>query len=161
MVEAKVTGANTGGLECQVNNLRAFIPVSQISTYRTENPADYIGEKLICVVTEANERRGNLVLSRRAVLEREKEESKKQLMAELAPGQMREGTIRKDLRRKLASHAFFGILDEMVTTWVLSPQDYDLPQLAEAAGDLFLNGAAATAKVAKLPRSAKLAKVGS
>jgi small subunit ribosomal protein S1 len=95
IVEARVTGANTGGLECQVNNLRAFIPVSQISTYRTENPADYIGQKLVCVVTEANERRGNLVLSRRAVLEREKEESKKSLLAELQPGQMREGTVRK------------------------------------------------------------------
>jgi small subunit ribosomal protein S1 len=95
IVEARVTGANTGGLECQVNNLRAFIPVSQISLYRTENPADYIGQKLVCVVTEANERRGNLVLSRRAVLEREKEESKKSLMAELQPGQMREGTVRK------------------------------------------------------------------
>jgi len=56
----------------------------------------------------------------------------------------REGTIRRELRRKLASHAFFGILDEMVTTWVLSPQEYDLAQLAEAAVDLFLNGAAAT-----------------
>src|SRR5262245_12483022 len=95
MVEARVTGANTGGLECHVSNLRGFIPVSQISMYRVENTADYVGQKLICVVTEANERRGNLVLSRRAVLEREKEESKKSLLAELAPGQMREGTIRK------------------------------------------------------------------
>jgi small subunit ribosomal protein S1 len=95
LVEAKVTGANTGGLECQVNNIRAFIPVSQISLYRVENPADFVGEKLVCVVTEANERRGNLVLSRRAVLEREKEESRKSLLAALEPGQMREGTIRK------------------------------------------------------------------
>jgi small subunit ribosomal protein S1 len=63
--------------------------------YRVENTADYVGQTLICLVTEANERRGNLVLSRRAVLEREKEESKKALLAELQPGQMREGTIRK------------------------------------------------------------------
>jgi TetR/AcrR family fatty acid metabolism transcriptional regulator len=61
----------------------------------------------------------------------------------------REGTIRKELRRKLASHAFFGILDEMVTTWVLSPQEYDLPQLAGSAVDLFLNGAAAPAKATR------------
>lgn len=58
----------------------------------------------------------------------------------------REGTIRKELRRKVASHAFFGILDEMVTTWVLSPQEYDLAQLAGSAVDLFLHGAAAPAK---------------
>ena len=95
LVEARVTGANTGGLECQVGSIRAFLPVSQISLYRTENTADYVGQKLSCIVTEANERRGNLVLSRRAVLEREKEESKKALLAELQPGQMREGTVRK------------------------------------------------------------------
>jgi small subunit ribosomal protein S1 len=95
LVEARVTGANTGGLECQVGSIRAFLPVSQISIYRTENTADYVGQKLACIVTEANERRGNLVLSRRAVLEREKEESKKALLAELQPGQMREGTVRK------------------------------------------------------------------
>src|SRR5262249_379210 len=95
LVEARITGSNTGGLECQVGNIRGFIPVSQISMYRVENTADYVGQKLICVVTESNERRGNLVLSRRAVLEREKEESKKALLAELQPGQMREGTVRK------------------------------------------------------------------
>jgi len=95
MVEARITGSNTGGLECEVSNIRGFIPVSQISMYRVENTADYVGQKLVCVVTEANERRGNLVLSRRAVLEREKEESKKALLAELQPGQMREGTVRK------------------------------------------------------------------
>jgi predicted RNA-binding protein with RPS1 domain len=95
LVEARITGANTGGLECQINNIRGFIPVSQISLYRVENTADYVGQKLVCVVTESNQRRGNLVLSRRAVLEREKEESKKQLLAGLQPGDMREGTIRK------------------------------------------------------------------
>jgi small subunit ribosomal protein S1 len=95
LVSARVTGANTGGLECQVSSIRGFIPVSQISMYRVENTGEYVGQTLICVVTEANERRGNLVLSRRAVLEREKEQSKQQLLAELQPGQMREGTIRK------------------------------------------------------------------
>src|SRR5690606_35436471 len=60
-----------------------------------ENLGDYVGQKMVCVVTEANERRGNLVLSRRAVLEREKEESKKQLLGSLQVGDMREGVVRK------------------------------------------------------------------
>jgi small subunit ribosomal protein S1 len=95
LVEARITGSNTGGLECQVGGLRGFMPVSQISMYRVENTADYVGQTMVCIVTESNERRGNLVLSRRAVLEREKEESKKQLLAELETGMMREGTVRK------------------------------------------------------------------
>ncbi len=95
LVEARITGSNTGGLECQVGAIKGFIPVSQVSLYRVENTADFVGQSFACVVTESNERRGNLVLSRRAVLEREKEESKKKIMAELEPGSMREGTIRK------------------------------------------------------------------
>ena len=95
LVEARVTAANTGGLECQVNNIRAFIPASQAGLYRVENLGDLVGQKLVCVVTESNERRGNLVLSRRAVLEREKEEAKKQTLQELEVGAMREGFIRK------------------------------------------------------------------
>ncbi len=95
LVEAKITAANTGGLECEVSGTRAFIPASQVALYRIENFGDYVGQKLVCVVTESSERRGNLVLSRRAVLEREKEESKKALLAELEPGQMREGIVRK------------------------------------------------------------------
>ena len=95
VVEAKITAANTGGLECQVNAVRGFIPAGQVGIYRTENLGDFVGKKLICVVTQADERRGNVILSRRAILEREKEESKKKLFAELQPGDMHEGVVRK------------------------------------------------------------------
>ena len=95
VIEAKITGHNTGGLECEVNHIRGFIPVSQISLYRVENIEEFVGEKFRCVVTEANPNRRNLVLSRRAFLEREREEAKKALLATLEPGQIHEGTVRK------------------------------------------------------------------
>ena len=46
-------------------------------------------------MTEANPRRRNLVLSRRAVLERQREEARQELLESLAPGQVREGVVRK------------------------------------------------------------------
>ena len=95
VVETMVTGHNTGGLECEVNHIRGFIPISQISLYRVENVEEFVGEKFRCVVTEANESRRNLVLSRRAFLEREREEARKQLLETLEPGQIHEGTVRK------------------------------------------------------------------
>lgn len=95
VVEARITAANTGGLECMVNNIRGFIPAGQVALYRIENFAEFVGQKLVCVVTESNERRGNMVLSRRAILEREKEQARETLLAELQPGQMREGIVRK------------------------------------------------------------------
>ena len=94
VVDARITGANTGGLECMVGNIRGFIPASQIGIFRVENFAEYINQKLPCVVTEANRRRKNLVLSHRAILERQKEEDRKKLMETLEVGQVREGIVR-------------------------------------------------------------------
>ncbi|MES1213808.1 MAG: S1 RNA-binding domain-containing protein [Singulisphaera sp.] len=94
IVEARVTGHNKGGLECEVNNIRAFIPASQIDVYRVEDLAQFEGQKFPAVVTEARPERGNLVLSRRAVVEREKAAAKDKLLAELAEGQIREGVVR-------------------------------------------------------------------
>ncbi|MGH7136403.1 MAG: 30S ribosomal protein S1, partial [Pirellulales bacterium] len=94
VVEAKITGHNKGGLECEVNHIRGFIPAGQISLYRVEDLSQFVGESMTCVVTEANAERRNLVLSRRAVLEREKAEAKTKLMSELAVGQVREGVVR-------------------------------------------------------------------
>ena len=94
VVEARITGHNSGGLECEVNKIRGFIPMSQISMYRVEDVEQFVGEKMTCVVTEANPEKRNLVLSRRAVLEREKAEAKEQLMEALEVGQVREGVVR-------------------------------------------------------------------
>ncbi len=94
VVDAKITAANTGGLECTVNNIRGFIPASQISLYRVEDLGQFIDEKMLCVVTEANPNRKNLVLSRKAMLEREKEETKQQTLKSLEVGQSRDGIVR-------------------------------------------------------------------
>jgi TetR/AcrR family fatty acid metabolism transcriptional regulator len=53
-----------------------------------------------------------------------------------------DGTLRPGLSRKLATKAFFGALDEMVTSWILSPKGYDLVRQAAPVVDLFLRGAA-------------------
>ena len=94
VVEARVTGHNKGGLECEVNKLRGFIPASQVSMYRVEDLSQFVDQKLNCVVTEVNPEKRNLVLSHRAVLEREKAEAKEGLMASLEVGKSLEGTVR-------------------------------------------------------------------
>jgi len=52
------------------------------------------------------------------------------------------GTLRADLPRMLVTKAFFGALDEMVTSWILSKKHYDLIRDAAPVVDLFLRGAA-------------------
>jgi small subunit ribosomal protein S1 len=95
LVEAKVTGHNKGGLECEVNRIPGFIPISQVAMYRVEDLEPYLNQTLQCVVTECNPQRRNLVLSHRAMLERERQNARKKLLEELEVGQVREGTISK------------------------------------------------------------------
>ena len=63
------------------------------------------------------------------------------LIAEVIEQGQREGSLRADLPVKVATKAFFGVLDEMVTSWILSRRPYDLVALAGPVVDLFLRGA--------------------
>lgn len=94
VVEATVTGNNAGGLECKVGGIKGFIPISQISEYRVEDTSEFVDQKFTCIVTESSARRGNLVLSRRAILEREREEKKKEQLEKLEAGVEMEGIVR-------------------------------------------------------------------
>jgi small subunit ribosomal protein S1 len=94
LIDVRITGSNKGGLECEVGKLRGFIPAGQISVYRVENFEEFVGQTMTCLITEVNAERRRLVLSRRAVIEKEKAESKERMMAELAVGDVREGTVR-------------------------------------------------------------------
>ncbi len=94
VVEARVTGANKGGLEVDVNGIRGFIPISQIDLYRVEDTKPYLNQKLRCQVLEVNPAERNLVVSRRELLQREREEAKEKLWAELEEGQIRSGVVR-------------------------------------------------------------------
>ncbi|WP_146394441.1 S1 RNA-binding domain-containing protein [Planctomycetes bacterium CA13] len=94
VVEAVVTGHNAGGLECKVGNLRGFMPISQVTEYRVEDLSEFADQKMVCLVTESNERRGNLVLSRRAILEREREEKRREQLEQIEVGDTLEGTVR-------------------------------------------------------------------
>ena len=52
----------------------------------------------------------------------------------------RAGTFRREMSDKFAANCFFGALDEMVTSWVLSEHEYKLSSVANVVVDIFLNG---------------------
>jgi small subunit ribosomal protein S1 len=93
-VEARVTDVNKGGLSVDVNGIRGFLPISQIDMYRVEQPEQFVNQKLLCLVAEVNPEERNLVVSRRALLEREREEKQEQTWAEIKEGQIRKGIVR-------------------------------------------------------------------
>jgi TetR/AcrR family fatty acid metabolism transcriptional regulator len=75
------------------------------------------------------------------------------LLTEVIEEGQRDGSLRPDLPRKLVAKAFFGALDEMVTSWILGRRDYDLGELAAPVVDLILKGAANP--VTTVPRGGK------
>ncbi len=93
-VEARVTATNKGGLSVDVNGIRGFLPISHIELFRVENPEAYVNQRLLCEVTEVNKEDRNLVVSRRALLDRQREEQREKLWAEIAEGQVRTGIVR-------------------------------------------------------------------
>lgn len=94
IVEGLVTGMNKGGLEMEVKGLRAFMPSGQVDIYFQKDISVYLSQKLVVEVTQIDRAAHNLVVSRRTILEREKEEAKQKLLTELAEGQMRKGVVR-------------------------------------------------------------------
>jgi small subunit ribosomal protein S1 len=94
LVEARVTGTNKGGLSVDVNGIRGFMPVSQVDLYRVDDLEPYVNQRLRCLVTEVDREERNLVVSRRALLEKEREEGREKLWQEIAEGQVRQGVVR-------------------------------------------------------------------
>ncbi len=91
LVKAEVKG----GYEVELAGERAFCPYSQMALYRSQAPVEFVGTKQTFLITEYGEddRGMNLLVSRRALLEREQKAAKEALFAELAEGQEREGVV--------------------------------------------------------------------
>jgi small subunit ribosomal protein S1 len=94
IVEATVTGVNKGGLELTVKTMRAFMPAGQVDIYHVPDLSQFINQKMTAEVTAFDRQGRNIVLSRRTVLERQRQEQKQKLMEELAEGQVRRGIVR-------------------------------------------------------------------
>jgi small subunit ribosomal protein S1 len=92
-VEGRVVEVVKGGLSVDVG-VKAFLPGSQVDLRPMKNLASMIGQPVRARVIKLNRRRGNVVLSRRAVLEEEREEKKKHTLEVLAEGMVLTGTVK-------------------------------------------------------------------
>ncbi len=95
VIEARVTGVNLGGLELLADDARAFMPRSHVDLERVEDFTPFIGRKLECQITEIDRKGRSLVVSRRRILERQREEMRQELKYSLAEGQTRQGIVRR------------------------------------------------------------------
>jgi small subunit ribosomal protein S1 len=92
-VEGTVIARVKGGLAVDIG-VKAFLPGSQVDLRPVRNLEHVVGQKLKFKIIKFNKRRGNIVLSRRALLETERQKMRAATLETLAPGQIVDGVIK-------------------------------------------------------------------
>ncbi|MEW6111837.1 MAG: 30S ribosomal protein S1 [Thermodesulfobacteriota bacterium] len=94
-VEGVVKGERKGGYTVSVFGKEAFCPYSQMDLRAGGKPEDYISKRFTFRVTEYSDRGRNVVLSRREILQEDREQQLAQLRQTLEVGAVVEGTVQK------------------------------------------------------------------
>lgn len=100
-IDGKVQSEVNGGYEVMVGKTRGFCPYSLIALHREEG-ASYIGKTFAFLVEEYDPEEKNLIVSRRALLERQAAERREALKATLVEGETRTGKV-----TRIADFGFF------------------------------------------------------
>jgi small subunit ribosomal protein S1 len=82
-----------GGLLCDIG-VNVFLPGSQVDIRRPGDIGDFIGRVIQAEVLKIDDTRRNIVISRRSLIERQREEDRAYLMKELEVGQIRMGIVK-------------------------------------------------------------------
>ncbi len=93
IVDGRAVGVIKGGLEINLNGIRAFMPASHTDIVQIKDVSTLLNQTLRCEVLEVDRRKKNVLLSRRKVLQREIAEKREALEAELDVGQTRHGVV--------------------------------------------------------------------
>ncbi|HEV2329722.1 MAG TPA: 30S ribosomal protein S1 [Verrucomicrobiae bacterium] len=92
-INGKVKSVVKGGLVVNVG-VEAFLPASQIDVTTPKNLQQFVGNTYEFKVVKINQDRQNIVLSRRELIEQERNEKRAHLLGEMIPGDIRKGTVK-------------------------------------------------------------------
>ncbi len=82
-----------GGLLVDIG-VPVFLPASQVDIRRPGDIGEYIGRVVQCEVLKIDEQRRNIVVSRRSLIEKERQYAQQKLLADLEEGQVRTGVVK-------------------------------------------------------------------
>jgi len=83
-----------GGLLVDVEGVNVFLPASQVNLRRTHDISDFLGEPVRARIIKIDPERMNIVVSRRKLLEEERQRLKEDLLKDIKEGQVRMGTVK-------------------------------------------------------------------
>src|SRR5438046_9545394 len=92
-VHGKVTKKIKGGLLVDIG-VPVFLPASQVDIRRPGEISDWIGRQIDAVILKIDEERRNIVISRRKMIEVQREEMQRQTLDGLAIGEVKKGTVK-------------------------------------------------------------------
>jgi len=93
VVTGRVVRKIKGGLLVDIG-VPVFLPASQVDIRRPREIGDYIGQTISAKILKIDESRHNIVISRRKLIEEEREAMKQELMKNISVGQIRKGVVR-------------------------------------------------------------------
>ena len=82
-----------GGLVANIEGVRAFLPASQLDVRRVNELDPYVGHPLEVRLIELNRKRNRVIISRRNIIEEQKNKAKTETLDRLAPGTILEGAV--------------------------------------------------------------------
>jgi small subunit ribosomal protein S1 len=94
VVEGRLIRKIKGGVVVDLYGVEAFLPGSQIALRQVQNVDSLLGQNVAVKIIKLNKRRRNIVVSRRAVLEEERDKMKATILKDLAKDQIREGQVK-------------------------------------------------------------------
>lgn len=92
-VEGVVTHKVKGGLNVDIG-IPAFLPGSQVDVQRVTDFDQFVGQTITVHVIKINQKRGNVIVSRRKFLNEQRSESRKQILDAISEGQIIQGTVK-------------------------------------------------------------------
>jgi len=93
VIEGKITGKVKGGMTVDVG-VEAFLPASQVDLRPGGNMDRFVGQTFQFRILKLNRKRGNLVLSRRVLLEEERDKARTETLATLKEGDIVSGQVK-------------------------------------------------------------------
>ncbi len=93
VISGRVIRKIKGGLLVDVG-VPVFLPASQVDIRRVEDIGEFLGKTVECKILKIDEKRMNIIVSRRKLLEEQRMEAKTALLNELEEGDVRKGTVK-------------------------------------------------------------------
>ena len=132
IIEAPVTNVVKGGLVVDVG-VRGFVPASMVEDHFVADFSEYKGQTLAFKIVEIEPSENRLILSHKAVVETEKEEKKKEILANIHEGDVIDGRVARIT--DFGAFVDLGGIDGLVHVSEISHSHVAKPSDALAVGD--------------------------